>query len=409
MKSPSSRKLDRSTFALLAGLAVDNFGSGLFLPLALLYSTRVVGLDVATAGLAVTAATTLGFAVPPVAGRLTHRLGPRATVVIAQLAQGVGAVGYLLAGDVAGVFGAAALMAVGVQMFYCSVFVLVADLSAEEAKERPFALVAMVRAAAFGLGTLVSAVAITQDSREALRWLVAADAATFVVAAFLLARFVVTEPVEHATTRLVGPLTVLRDRQYLALMGAVCLLGTTVDVALVGTPVFVLDVVEGPAWLPGVLLGVGTALSSVFGVKVVELLRGSRRTRSLQAGALMYVGFSLALMGLLWVPQGWLVPYAVAAWLLFVAANKVMYPVAGALSEALPPHGARAGYMATFQYSFTTAQVLAPAVVGLFAFSAWLPWAVLAVGSAASLLILRWLGDVVPAETNRSSAVATTV
>ena len=60
-------------------------------------------------------------------------------------------------------------------------------------------------------------------------------------------------------------------------------------------------------------------------------------------------------------------PVAWAVWVLIVAGNKVFYPVAGALSEALPPRESRATYMATYQYAFTAAQVVAPAVVALFA------------------------------------------
>lgn len=119
----------------------------------------------------------------------------------------------------------------------------------------------------------------------------------------------------------------------------------------------------------------------------------------------MYAAFSVAFMAALWIPAAGLVPYTCAAWLLFIAANKVIYPVAGALSEALPPRGARAGYMATFQYAFTTAQVLAPAVVGLFAVAAWLPWAVAAAAALLGLLILHWLGGAIPGELNRVRAV----
>jgi MFS family permease len=229
VRQSSQRTINPSRLALLASLGIDNFGSGLFLPLALVYATRVVGLDVGTAGVVVAFAAALGFAVPPVAGRLTHRLGPRVTVVTAQLAQGAGAVGYLLAGNVTGVFAAATLMTIGVQLFYCSVFVLIADVSTDEAKERPFALVAMVRAAAFGLGTLSAALVLAQNSDGALRWLVAVNAATFVVAAFLLAKYVVTDSDDQAEPTVVGPMVVLRDRPYVALMFAVCLLGLTVD------------------------------------------------------------------------------------------------------------------------------------------------------------------------------------
>lgn len=265
--------MDRSRSALVAGLAIDNFGSGLFLPLALLYATRVVGLDVRTAGAVVSVATLMGFAVPPLAGRLTHRFGPRFVVVAAQLLEGAGAVGYLFAGSVGGVFVAAALLAVGTQMFYCSVFVLIADASTNEAKERPFALVAVVRGAAFGLGTLSAALVLASGGAPALRWLVGIDAVTFGLAAVLLVLFVSSKPVDHEQAAALGPLTVLRDRRYRALMASTCLVGLAVDFALVGTPVFVVDVLHGPAWLPGALLASGTLLSSVYGVQVVDALR----------------------------------------------------------------------------------------------------------------------------------------
>jgi len=221
--------MGRSRLALIAGLAIDNYGSGLFLPLSLVYATRVVGLSVATAGTVVAVATLLGFAVPPLAGRLPQRFGARFVVVSSQLLQGAGALAYLFAGDASGVFVAAGLMSVGTQMFYCSVFVLIAAASSSEAKERPFALVGMVRGAAFGLGTVSAGLALSWGSDSALHLLVGLDAVSFVVAALLLAAFVVTDPGDRTGTDAVGTLTVLRDRTYLVLMASVCLLGLTVD------------------------------------------------------------------------------------------------------------------------------------------------------------------------------------
>ena len=165
---------DRSRVALLVALGVDNLGTGMFLPLGLVFATRVVGLGVDTAGMVVAAAGLLGFAVPPVAGRLSHRFGPRRVVVLSQLVQAAGAVGYLLAGGAVAVFVAAGLLAVGTQLFYCAVFVMVADVSTDTAKERPFARVAMVRSAAFGLGNLTAAVALAAGGTRSLPWLVAA-------------------------------------------------------------------------------------------------------------------------------------------------------------------------------------------------------------------------------------------
>jgi MFS family permease len=75
----------RSRAALLTALGVDNFGSGLFLPVALVYVTRVVGLPLAVAGPIVALGTVAGLAVPPVAGPLVDRVGPGRVVVAAVL------------------------------------------------------------------------------------------------------------------------------------------------------------------------------------------------------------------------------------------------------------------------------------------------------------------------------------
>ena len=55
--------------ALLAALGADNFGSGLFLPLVLVYVIRDVGLPVGTAGSVIAVGTLAGLCMPPVAGR----------------------------------------------------------------------------------------------------------------------------------------------------------------------------------------------------------------------------------------------------------------------------------------------------------------------------------------------------
>jgi MFS family permease len=394
-------------FGLLAALAVDNLGTGLFLPLPILYATREVGLSVGAAGAAVAAGTVAGFAIPPLAGRLTHRRGPRFAVVAALWTQGVGAAGYLVAGGVAGVVVAAVLMAAGSQTFYCSMSLLVADLNPDEnAKETPFAVVAMVRSAAFGLGNLAAARLLATAGDGALRLLVAVDAATFAVAALVVVAFVPVVRVAHGVPAAAGPLGVLRDGPYRTLILATFLLAIPLDFALVGMPVFAIDVLGGPGWLPGALLACLAVLSSVLGVRVVRALRGRRRTSSLRLCGWLYAGWSVASIGMVWLLAAWLVPFAFAVWLLMVAANKVFFPVAAALSEALPPRQDRAAYLATFQYAFTTAGVVAPALVALFEVSAWLPWTVVAAAAAGGVAVPRRLSTALPAHLDRPAVPA---
>jgi hypothetical protein len=60
----------RNRIVLLAALGADNFGSGLFLPVALLDVIRVVGLPLAVAGTVVALGAVAGLVVPPFAGPL---------------------------------------------------------------------------------------------------------------------------------------------------------------------------------------------------------------------------------------------------------------------------------------------------------------------------------------------------
>jgi len=392
----------RSKAALMAAFAVDNVGSGLFLPLAVFYAVRAVGLPVGVAGTVVGVAGLAGFAVPPLAGRLAHARGAKQVVVLAQLLQGAGALLYLVAQGPVTVFAAAQLMSTGLQFFYCSLTLLIADATAAAAKERAFARVGQVRSLAFGLGNFAAAGAIALGGDRVLRWLVGLDGLTFLVSAVLLVVLVDATPADHGGAPATGVTTVLRDRRYVAMMTATFLLVLTTDTAPIGLPVYLTEVLHGPAWLAPTVLAISVVLSSVLGVRVVDALRGRRRTRSMQAGGLVYLGWSLAAMAMLALPSSWVVPYGLLVLVLLVAGNKVVYPMSAALSDALAPRHARAGYLATYQYAFTLAQSVGPLVVALFALADWAPWGVLVGTNLAGVLVLGWIGTRLRDDVNRA-------
>ena len=182
--------MTRSRFGLLAALGVDNFGSGLFLPVVLLYVTRVVGLPLAVAGTVVALGTLAGLAVPPVAGRLVDRAGPRRVVIGAELMQALGAVTYLAARGPAAVAAAAVLLAAGQQSFYSALFALIADVAGDGPKDHPYAVAGMVRSACFGLGGLAAAGLLSLAGQHAYRLAVMVDAVSFLLCALLLALLV---------------------------------------------------------------------------------------------------------------------------------------------------------------------------------------------------------------------------
>lgn len=384
---------------LLAALGVDNFGSGLFLPLAILYTTRVVGLPLSVAGVVVSAGTLVGLLVPPLAGRLVDRVGPRPVVITAQLLQAAGATTYLFADGVALTLLAALLLAAGQQTFYSSLFALIADVAEPGPRDRSFAVVAMVRSATFGLGALVAGVVLIDAGSVGLRAAVAIDALSFLVAAAGLAVFVRAR--HHSADRAPGDSSehlggVLSNRPYLALITVTGLVALTTDVFLIGLPVYVLDQLDGPTWLPGVVLAMLTVITSTSAAAVVRATERLSRTTTMAMGAATYCAWSLSVIAAAFLPPQVRTAWILAATLVLAAASLLFGARTNALAEAAAPRASRGRHLAAFQYAFTVAGVLAPAVVSLFSVAIWLPWALVAACAALAALALPRLGALAP-------------
>jgi Na+/melibiose symporter-like transporter len=391
--------MTRSRIALLTALGVDNFGSGLFLPVVLLYVARVVGLPLAVAGTVVAVGSVAGLAVPPVAGRLVDRAGPRRVVIAAELVQALGAVTYLAARGPAAVAAAAVLLAAGQQAFYSALFALIADVAGDGAKDHPYAVAGMVRSACFGLGGLAAAGLLTLAGREAYRQAVIVDAVSFLLCALLLALLVRDPGRAGRPARAAGPgrARVLADHPFLVLIVATGLAVLPSDVFLSGMPVYLLTELHTPASLPGALLALLTGLNSVGATAALRVTRGLRRTTAMALGAGLYVLWCAASLAAPAVPPGWRPAELMAATLLLAAAGLLFGSRANALAEAAAPGPVRGRYLAAFQYAFTIPGVLAPAVVALFSVAVWLPWLLAALSAGLAVLVLGWLAGRLPA------------
>ena len=372
---------------LLVALLIDDFGSGLFLPVALLYATTVVGLPVGLAGVLIGAATALGLLVPPVAGHAADRFGPKRVVVVSQFVEAAGAVGYLLSHGPVGVFVSAALLAVGQRGFYSSVFTLVADVQSGGKQDSRFTTVAVWRAIGFGAGGLAGAA--TPDLHVAI----AVDAASFVVCAAMLELFVRSTEVklDEPTG---GPLTPLADRRLLAIMVASMASSLGVDVFLVGMTTYIRQL-GGPGWLFGVMLAVLTWTAPVTGL-VMKLVGDRTRTNRLALALTGRTAWALLAAGAVLVPV-WLLPvYLIATLAVMGSSAMIENGTSMPLVEAIAPADLRGRYLALFQYAFLAGQMLAPLVFALTTFATWLPWAVSAALTAAAVAIPLALGRRLP-------------
>jgi hypothetical protein len=148
-----------------------------------------------------------------------------------------------------------------------------------------------------------------------------------------------------------------------------------------------------------------TAATSTLTSRVVRATAGRSRTTALGTGAAFYLLWCLLAATADVVPGEW-----AAAWLLgstpfLIAGSLFAESRVNAIAEAAAPPQSRGRYLATFQYAFTTAGLLAPLVVALFAVATWLPWLVVAVSATFALSTLPWLARTLPARAVRAGQI----
>ncbi|WNE94202.1 MFS transporter [Streptomyces luomodiensis] len=385
MRWPRAR--DGAAWAIPLALAVDAIGTGLYLPLSMVYFLAVTDLSEAGAGLLLTAATACSLLLPLLVGRLVDRIGPRPVVIAGQLLQAAGFFLYLGVSGAVSLFLAALVEAVGLRVYWSSVFALIAEQADGEAKDEWFARAGMIRAAGTGAGTVLAGGLLALASQHAYRGMVLADAISFVVAAAAVGLFVRGAQRSADGSDGESPAGIrqlLRNRPYLALIGVNVLFNICTVFLAVAVPVYVTRGLHAPGWAVGAFLTITTA---VVATCTAEVTRRSRR-RTSRGGAMAWGGrlwaawCAAATMAVLLPPGPLLVGYLAPAMLLWAAAEMLHGPASNALSARAAPEGARGTYLAAFQYSFTTADMVTPALFGvLYGVNRVLPW--VAVGCLA--------------------------
>ena len=141
-----------------------------------------------------------------------------------------------------------------------------------------------------------------------------------------------------------------------------------------------------------------TTLSSLAGTFALRMTGRLTRVAAIQAGAVLYVAWCAVSLAAILLPPAWRPADLMMAIVLLAAAGLVCGPRAGALAASVAPPQARGRYLAAFQYAFTGAGVLAPAVAALASVAVWLPWLLVATGAGVAIGGLQWLAGRLPAD-----------
>ncbi len=370
----------RGAGAFLIALIGDALGTGLFLPVSLLYFHVVAGLPLPTVGVALSAATLLTIPLGPLGGALADRFGARRVVVAAELLQGAGFLAYLVVGNVAALVGAALLVTAGLRLFWATFFTFIAEFATVDDRERWYGLAGAAQNAGIGLGGLLSGLLIAASGTAGYRLIVAADGVSFLLAAALLL-WRVRAPAQHGGTHPAsgGYRTVLADRPFVGATVANVVFALCSLLLVVALPVYATETLHVPLWLVGLLFALNTALLAVAQTLVVRLLEPYRRTRTLVCAGLLWAGWCVLSATAVAVPHALLIAYLVVVTGLYTLGELIHAPISNALAAAASPDALRGRYLAAFQLSWSVAIVIAPSLFTLlYSVQPVLPWLVVA-------------------------------
>ncbi|MEE1939580.1 MFS transporter [Streptomyces sp. TRM 70361] len=388
---------------MLAVLLVDTVAAGAFYPLTFLYLKLSTELPVGQIGLILTGGGVVALALNPLAGSAADRWGAQRTIVLANLLCGLGYLGLV---DIHGwpqLVLAVSLISLSQRLYWVGWPVFVSEQVAEgETLDRWFAVVNAFKSAALGIGAGAAAVILAVGDTGTMRmFLIAAVLASFLSAAvFFKLRMnprngAAGGGTDAAAAGPVGPggtehtgggdlesgtdgkdggdlrsgadggwRAVLRDRPYVAMTAAHTALTFAWLLPSVVLPVYFVETLDLPPWLPSVSFALNTAMIVLLQTAVTRSLGTLRRTRAVLAGACAFLLAFAVFASADAVPRAVAVVLALAGIVLFSLGEMSAGPPAQSLSIEAAPVPLRGRYSSVFQTSWTVSNVGGPAVVG---------------------------------------------
>lgn len=345
----------------VTAIGIDALGSGVWMPLSILYFLRVTPLSLVHIGVALSLASAISLPFAFLVGQFVDRYGAKRVLQVGNLLQCLGFAAYPWAHSLVTVTIVVAVASLGRTAFWGSYSPLVVAVSQRGERERWFGFLGALRNSGFAIGGLLAAVAITTGSRYVFHAVVLLNSASFLLSFVLMVRLRVHEPHRDAAHRQSGGW-----RQVLADPGYRWLVGANFGYAMgclalnVVLPVYVVEVLGLPGWVSGAVYVVNTVLIGVGQGLIVRRMTGSVRWRIVVlAAGFMVLSFMLLYSAGEVVELFGVVVVLVAA-VVYTLGEMVGGPVLAALAAEAPPPHLRGRYLAAYQLSWNGASALAP-------------------------------------------------
>ncbi|MFD6534650.1 MFS transporter [Streptomyces sp. NPDC060184] len=387
----------------VAAIVIDSLGTGVFIPVSMLYFLATTSLTLVQVGAALTTAGLLALPAGPLAGGLVDRYGAKPVLQAANLAQALGFAGYLVVGQSWQIVICAWLNSAGRAVFFSCYGVTVTTLAAPGRRERWFGLLGSARNLGYALGGLLSALAVSIGTQGAYAGIVIANASSY-VAAFVLMRAVPNVRPEAGRDAAAGGWgRVLGDRPHLSLVAHQLCFAISLFALNIAIPVYAVDVLGLPGWTAGAVFTLNTLMVGFGQGVVVGRLGGRIRSRVLVAGHVCFAAGYL-----LFLAADHVAALALAVGVVLLGAGSYTFgellggPVTSTVAAESAPAALRGRYLALNQLAVTVAGAVAPAALsGLLSSGAASIWLTLVGVSALGAALATTIGRVVPAARGR--------
>jgi MFS family permease len=390
--------------ALVAGIAIDATGSGMYVPFNLIFFKYVTGLPLAQIGLVLTVTSLVAMVALPLGGAAVDRFGALKVLIALYLLRAIGFALYPLAHSLA-LFALLALVtAVGTRTAPSTLQARFSELLGGTDRDRMQALSRSLGNAGLGSGTLIASLLLAAAGNSGYviaAWL---NAGSFVVAAVLATRTPASPLVEHSPVarKKSGYRLVVKDRPFLTLTLANLLMAIGYTSLTVLLPLFAIGWLHVPQGIIGSAFVVNTVLCAVLGVPVAAFARRRFRRRNWMAAAGAGL-FVVAFMGQIVLgtvrPKNTVVIMAVLLTCVVVATfgELVHSPASSTLAQAAAPPALRGRYLAAYQSSWALANALTPSLfTALVVVDGRLPWLVITATALAGGTMLWFIDRKLP-------------
>jgi len=343
----------------VTAIAVDAVGSGVFMPVAMLYFLFTTDLTLVQVGAVISLASLVSLPAGPLLGALVDTYGAKRLLLSGNALQALGFSAYLFTESFASVLFWTVVVTIGRTAFWGSYGNIVAAISVPGERERWFGFLGALRNVGFAVGGLLSGLAITIGTQAAYAGVVVINAASYVLAFALLLAVPNTARSEH------GPQPgswgiVLRDRPYRLLWACQLVFSMAMMVLNFAMPVYATTVLGLPGWVTGALFTINTIIVGLGQGLTVKAMTGQVRWRMVTLANLVFAGSFLILLGANWLSVWLATAVVLAGTAIYTLGEVTGGPVHGALSAEAAPEHLRGRYLSLIQLAWNLAGTVAP-------------------------------------------------